>query len=368
MKIAVDARELVGFPRGVGRYLQGVLAVWRRDRSFAHEVVLVVPEGQVDGAGLDPGGFAVAVTGHGWLRSGTWWEQAVLPGALKRLGADVVFCPGYTLPLLTRVPAVVVIHDLSFADHREWFSPREGLRRRLLTRLGASRARRILVVSRFVAGRLNELYGVGDERVRVAPLGVSGRFLPRPAGEVQGLARRLGLAGDIVLAVGTVLERRHPDVLIAAFARVARDFPAAFLVMVGDDRRLGGPSLATLAEQHGIAARVKHLAYVAEGDLPALYSLARAAVYLSSYEGFGLPPIEALACGTPVVASRVPSLVESDIDGAVLVDETSAEDVARALAVILARAPGLRLAPAWTARHGWDETAAVALRAIEEVA
>ena len=161
MRIAVDARELLGHPRGVGRFLEGVLESWLGHQpEFSHEVVLIVPHGRPR---LEPrlmAGCRVVSTGHRPSVSGTYWEQAVLPHALERERADVLFAPGYTLPVLTRVPCVLAVHDLSFETHPEWFSGREGVRRRVLTRASVNLAQRVVTGSRFAARELARLYGV----------------------------------------------------------------------------------------------------------------------------------------------------------------------------------------------------------------
>ena len=152
MKIAVDARELDGNPTGVGRYLSAaILESWATlPEASAHEIVLCRPS-----AGT----------------SGTPWEQLILPRVLKRLKADVLFAPGYTGPIRCPVPMVLTIHDVSFAAHPEWFSMREGTRRRLFTWLSARRATRVLNVSNFSKSEIVAHLGVADAKVRCHLLG-----------------------------------------------------------------------------------------------------------------------------------------------------------------------------------------------------
>src|SRR5260221_8430177 len=145
MRIAIDGRELGAEPTGVGRYLHRLLQEWARlDAARGHWFSVYSPDGRIS---LPPDfhGEVVLVPGD----RGTSWEQGALAQAIRRDRPDVLFAPGYTAPLLQSVPTALAIHDVSFLAHPEWFGRREGLRRRMLVRLAAARARRILTVSDF---------------------------------------------------------------------------------------------------------------------------------------------------------------------------------------------------------------------------
>ena len=153
MRIAVDARELQGKPTGVGRFLAAVLSTWTAmPEAAGHEVFLLQPEG---------------------ADRGTVWEQLDLPKLVREVHADVLFCPAYTAPLQASVPVVLVIHDVSFAAHPEWFSWREGARRRTVTRLAARAATRIVTVSEFSKREIVAYLGVDPDNVAVAYHGVT---------------------------------------------------------------------------------------------------------------------------------------------------------------------------------------------------
>ena len=150
MRIAVDARELAGKPTGVGRYLAELLACWSREPAAArHEILLLtpgllrLPAGLIGTGGARVDSHVVPGNSPGANRGGLahlLWEQRPLPAAAVRLGADVLFCPGYSGPIVSRVPVVVSIHDVSFWAHPEWFAFKEGLRRRLTTWASAHHA------------------------------------------------------------------------------------------------------------------------------------------------------------------------------------------------------------------------------------
>ena len=165
MRVAIDARELCGRPTGVGRYLAGLLDAWSRsDATRRHDWTLVAPRA-IEGAARWTAAVEVAAGG-----GGTLWEQLTLPRAVRRVKPDVFFAPGYTAPLTVAAPLVLTIHDLSFFAHPEWFSFREGARRRLLTAWSARRARTVITDSEFSKAEITRHIGI--KNVRVIPLGI----------------------------------------------------------------------------------------------------------------------------------------------------------------------------------------------------
>jgi glycosyltransferase involved in cell wall biosynthesis len=360
MRIAVDARELAGRPTGVGRYLAELLACWagsrdarRHDwRFFTHQPVTV------------PAAFsssAVVITGSG----GTRWEQTALARALGREKPDVLFAPAYTAPLTAPCPVALTIHDLSFAAHPEWFSFREGFRRRVLTAWSARRARLVLTDSRFSRGEIERLIGIPSSRIRVIPLGIR-----RPPDRPE-VARE-----PIVLYVGSIFRRRHVETLIDAFVNhVAIRVPGSRLEIVGENRMYppGNPAEALDRCAPEIANRVTVRSYVDEPTLRGLYQRASVFAFLSSYEGFGLTPLEALASGVPPVVLETP--VAREVYGAAasyVATITSVEALADTVTKLLldsqARRTVLAHADEILSRYDWNRTAETTLRALEEAA
>jgi glycosyltransferase involved in cell wall biosynthesis len=291
MRVAIDARELCGRPTGVGRYLTGLLDAWSRsDALRRHQVTLVAPER------FDASRWAAAVeVAPG--RGGTWWEQFTLPRAID---ADVFFAPGYTAPLSVASPLVVTIHDVSFFAHPEWFSFREGARRRAITAWSARRARAVITDTAFSRQEIARHIGIGADRINVIALGLDRPGLdPAPAGP------------PLVLFVGSLFQRRRVDRLIAAFDRVVTRVPEARLEIVGENRTNPVIDFDALrsARQHPHAISIR--SYVDEATLASLYARASAFVFLSEYEGFGLTPLEALAAGVPPVVLDTPAARET---------------------------------------------------------
>ena len=360
MKIAVDARELVARPTGVGRYLGELLNIWATDaeagrhdwRLFAHAPVTV------------PLAF------RGSLRllagSGGWqWEQRTLSRALRRERPDVLFAPGYSAPLTAPAPIALTIHDVSFAAHPEWFSFREGLRRRVLTRWSARRARVVLTDSHFSRDEIATHLGIPAARVRVIPLGLVRRA--RPQHETRE---------PIVLYVGSIFRRRHVETLIDVFVRhVAARLPTSRLEVVGENRLYPADDPARVLRDvpPEIRNRVVLRSYVDEATLAELYGRASVFVFLSEYEGFGFTPLEALASGVPPIVLDTP--VAREVYGAAAyylpnIRSTAAlgEMITSLLTSAGAREQVLLHAAEVLARYDWTRTARATLTAIEEAA
>jgi glycosyltransferase involved in cell wall biosynthesis len=360
MRVAVDARELAGRPTGVGRYLTELLDRWaaspdaRRHewRFYAHEAVAVP-------AVLAASNVVIAGSG------GTRWEQAALARTLARDKPDVHFAPGYTAPLTAPCPVALTIHDVSFAAHPEWFSFREGLRRRTLTAWSARRARLVLTDSQFSRDEIVKHLGIPRARIRVIPLGIR-----RPI-EQPSVARE-----PVILYVGSIFRRRHVDTLIDAFVHhVAARVPGSRLEIVGDNRMYppGDPTSTLLRAPADIARRVTVRSYVDEATLRDLYQRASVFAFMSSYEGFGLTPLEALAAGVPPVVLDTPVAREVYGDAARYVPTiTSAVPLADVLTELLldrqARLDVLARGSTILMRYDWNRTAETTLRALEEAA
>jgi glycosyltransferase involved in cell wall biosynthesis len=285
MRIGIDAREIAGHPTGVGRYLNGLLTEWASDeRARQHEFVLYLQEPL--GGPLDSRRFATRIVRGG---SGTVWEQLRLPRVAALDHLDIFFAPGYTAPLLQRVPLVVAIHDVSFAAHPEWFSTREGVRRRWLSRRAAKKARAVITISEFSKRELIERLGVPASQIHVIPPGIAS-----PA--IQSTS-----SAATVLYVGSIFNRRRVPDLIRAFQPLARHHPDATLEIVGDNRSYPHQDLSGAIASAGLDGRVRWRPYVGEDELARLYASSRAFAFLSEYEGLGLTPLEALAAGVPPV-------------------------------------------------------------------
>jgi glycosyltransferase involved in cell wall biosynthesis len=360
LTIGVDARELLGDATGVGRYLGELLKRWVALPDAAERRFLLYTPEPLPFLATLPANARVkeVVAGSG---TGTWWEQTHLRRAVRADRPDVFFAPAYTAPLALGVPLVVTIHDVSFAAHPEWFTPREGARRRLLTRQAARAASLILTDSDFSRREILDRLSAPPERLVVIPPGVTGR--PH-----SGRKRR----DPVVLFVGSIFNRRHLPETIVAFAEATVKRPEARLLIVGADRSYPRIDLQQLADAAGVGERTEIHRYVPDADLDVMYARAAVFVFLSEYEGFGLTPLEALSAGIPIVVLDTPVSREIYGDAAWYVSaDNSIRGASEAIATLMTdervAASFLSHAPAVLGRYSWDEAAGRTLAAITQV-
>ncbi len=255
------------------------------------------------------------------------WEQFRLPRVLRRRPVDLLFSPGYSLPGGASRPSLVTIHDVSFEVLPRDFSFRERRRRRFLARRAARSATRVLTDTGRTAAELQRRYGVPKERIAVAPLGVSPRFeeagvsVARDGARTRETLARLGVRRPYLLVPGSILPRRRLDLVLAGWTRLAAGGWSApgvgdpsieeiRLVVAGANRLPRPDDLDRTIRLSGCADRVDRLGYVDDQALPELYAAAAGTIYVSEYEGYGLPPLESLASGAPALVSDAPALLE----------------------------------------------------------
>lgn len=290
------------------------------------------------------------------------WEQIAQPLALRRLRPDLAHGLAFVLPLLSRRPSVVTVYDLSFVHYphllpvaRRWYL-------RLFARWSCGRARRVIAISHSTARDLAQTFGLTPQRIDVAAPGVGEQFRPLPRAEIDAFRARKGLPNRFLLFVGTLEPRKNLPMLLRAYAQLpARQRQAVPLVLAGGRGWMDGAIHATIAA-HDLASSVLLPGYLPADELPWWYNAAEALVYPSVYEGFGLPVLEALACGTPALVSDVSSLPEAVGDGGLRLppDEVSAwtEALGHVLDDATWRAQASARGLAHAARFTWTQTAA----------
>jgi len=271
--------------------------------------------------------------------------------------ADLVFMPNLNFAA-TRLPSVVTVHDLSFVRYPEFFSPKQRLWHRLVRpdRL-LRQAAAVVAVSEHTRTDLTETYGVPPERIRVVHPGVSAAYRPMAPEETAEVRQRHGLSGPYLLFLGCLEPRKNVIGIIRAYDRLK----AGIDLVIAGGRGWLFKDIFREADRARRRDRIRFLGYVPEADKPALLNGATAFVYPSFYEGFGMPPLEAMACGTPVIASHGSSLGEVVGDAGLLVDPYRTDGLREAMARMLEdgplranlRARGLERAH----RFGWDDSA-----------
>ncbi len=258
--------------------------------------------------------------------SGHLWEQVVLP---RIAGRRLLWSPANTGPLSID-HQVLTIHDLASLDHPEWFGRRFSTWYRSITPILARRVKRLITVSEFSKRRLLELAGVPESHVAVIPNGVDSRFHPRSPDEIRRTLEKTNIKPrSYFLSVGSLEPRKNLPQLLKAWERCACCLPKdAWLVIAGAE---GRDNIFRATSIQTIPPRVLFVGFVADEDLPALYSGAIALVYPSTYEGFGLPVLEAMAAGTVPIAADATALPEVVGDAGLLVDPFRVDEFAQAM-------------------------------------
>ncbi len=291
-------------------------------------------------------------------------QDALLPGVDLFHGAD------HLLPYLARISGVFTLYDLTYLTTRQAHTTLNRLYLTLMAPRFLAATRRIIVISESTRRDMLRHYRVDEGKVKVVYAGVSDRFGPRPPGEIATVRQKYGLPERFILAVGTIEPRKNYETLLAAYRTLIDRGQTAGLVIAGKRGWRSEPFFRQLQDL-GVADRVRLLGFVADADLPALYSAAQVFAFPSLYEGFGLPALEAMACGTPVVASNTSSLPEVVGDAGLLVAPTDAGGLAVSLERVLTD-EGLRAdlrgrGQAQAGRFTWEAAARATLQVYRAV-
>ena len=269
---------------------------------------------------------------HVWRRVG--WEQTALPIEALRARVDLLHGMAFSLPVLSPCRTVVTLFDMSFALFPAYHPRGRRVYLSLMTRLSVRTARRVIAISDSTRHDICRLLGVGESRVVVIPLGVNDRFQPLAEAECEAFRDRQGI-GRYVFFQGTIEPRKNLLRLVRAYSRLRQDGRLTHKLVLGGAPGWGYEALLAEIERLGLREDVILLGYVAPEEAPPWYGAADLFVYPSLYEGFGLPPLEAMACGTPVIAAASSSLPEVVGDAGLLVPPLNVDALADAMGSLL---------------------------------
>ena len=367
MRIAIDARKLHDY--GIGTYVRNLVSGLARLPGETTYVLLCRPQDEAFVRGLGAR-FEALVE-----RSGNYSvrEQFSVPAALRRARVDLFHAPHYVVSPLTTCPFVVTIHDCIHLRFPQYLPNRAAsIYARTMMQLAARRSRRILTVSRASKDDIVHYLGIRPEKVEVVHNALDERLAAPPTDDdLQRVRERYLLNGAFILYAGNIKPHKNVDRLIEAYSILRRrGVEHAQLVIAGEEISKY-PSLRRLVHRFQLHQHVRFFGFVPEATLAALYRLASVFVFPSLYEGFGLPPLEAMAAGAPVVTSNVSSLPEVVGDAALLIDPMDAGAIAEAMGRVLGdaqlRADLIARGHARVRTFSWDRSVARIREVYDEV-
>ncbi len=337
MKIGIDCHNLETKRTGTGRYLMNLLKYWAKENAeivlyFKNQIPDDIPESK---------NFQKKI-----LKSGSnfWFEHILLPKAIKKDGIKIFFSPSYILPI--RMPkgvkTAVAIHDISYEAHPEWYSWQNRILLCWISKKSAKKADMIFACSEFTKNEILKYYpssrGAGkidEKKIFVIPLAAGEEFTPYHS--IEGA--EYGIKDKFIFFAGAIFQRRFILETIEAFKKIAARLPEYQFLISGPNYTqpfIDIDNLIKKANQEIGREAVLHIDYVSDKDLVNLYNAADLFIWLSSYEGFGLPPLEAMACGTPVITTKMASLPETVGDAAMYVeDPRNIDEIVHAISKVL---------------------------------
>lgn len=296
MKIGIDARSLEGQRTGVGRYLMNLIKYWVKENPefilyFKAQIPTDIPKSK---------NFKSKLLRS---KSNALFVHYHLPRAAKRDKVDILFCPAYVAPIFYKGKIALTLHDIIYEarpDLYNWPSIFDKILLKKVSKISAKKANIIFTPSNFSKKEIIKYYKVNPRKVFVIPLAPDKKF-KNIGSRTFNIKKKYGVKDKFIFYVGAIIDRRFVHQTIKAFVKMANKLSGYQFLIIG--KNYTGQQIS----QGGII----HKDYVDENDLVLLHNAADLFIWLSSYEGFGLPPLEALACGTPVVTTKMGSLPES---------------------------------------------------------
>jgi glycosyltransferase involved in cell wall biosynthesis len=353
LRVGVDGRAFASPAGGVRRYVRELYTAIAQHHPELQVVAIGAPANANIPPGLERLDAVPFPTNLGWM-------LASIPLAARRAALDVYHAPAYTAPLWGVHPQVLTIHDVSYERRPEWNAYRNDPMRRLFYRTSARVADRIVTDSTFSREEIGVAYGIPERRIDVVPLAAATTFTP---GVFEPASAGPAVRRPYALHVGDLHIRRNVRTALAAILRARRAHPATAslsLVCAGVDRGTA-PELMRQAREAGDPEALTILGVVSDSTLVNLYRGAEVLVYPSRYEGFGLPILEAMQCGIPVIGARAASVPEVVGSAGIIVDELDVEQWAAAISSVLAdpcvHAELSRKSLERAAAYSWQRTA-----------
>ena len=378
-RFILDARTAVPHFPGIGRYVSNLASALAPQLTAGEELTFLaspstagpaktkIPASQAEEAFQLPGKSIIAPAAPFDIR-----QQWRIPSLLKRLRADgtaLYHSPYYLMPYRTGLPTLLTFYDIIPLKFPKTVPARARLFFRLAATLALRAADRVVTISDAARQDLTSYFRVPASRVTVTPLAAGARYRPQPSAEIARVRRQYNLPESFILYLGINKPHKNLPALIDAYAQSASPHMPPLVIAGAWDNRYPQPKQHAARRELGDA--VRFLGPVTERDLPALYTAATLFVFPSLYEGFGLPVLEAMACGTPVACSNTPSLTEVAGAAALYFDPLSVPEIRDAIIELSEdgrqRARRAEQGLARARRYSWQATAAATLRCYREL-
>ncbi|HEY2971030.1 MAG TPA: glycosyltransferase family 1 protein [Pyrinomonadaceae bacterium] len=367
MRIGIDGIPLASARTGIGHYTFELAQALAR-LAPEHEFQLVSPVPFISGP-PEPDGVAPSNLHKVQTKRRFWWGLG-LPGYITQSSLSLFHGTNYEVPLWSKCPSIVTVHDLSLLLHPEMHSSHLVRRARYRLPLMARAANTIIAVTESASKEISDHLRINPAKIAVTPLAPRRTFRPLPPKQTEETRKRLGVEDDFILFVGTPEPRKNLITLLRALTEVRRNTELRPQLVIAGKRGWHLNEILAEIASAGLTERLKFTDYISDGDLCALYSSCTVCIYPSLYEGFGLPPLEAMACGAPVITSNIPSIVETTGNAAHLISPNDVQQLAQAIVEMIAEAgKRLRLSRAGLERASqftWERTAELTLEVYKE--
>ncbi|MFO7980172.1 MAG: glycosyltransferase family 1 protein [Candidatus Aminicenantes bacterium] len=318
MKIAVDCYEVTEGLTGVGRVIHNILLSLCNRES--HDFLAYTRQKIKDFSKCTNIKQVILPEDKGYFR----WQNGAFFRELKEKNPDLLIAPNYTLPFFFKSKSILFEHDVSFASHPDWFPKRERLKRKYLVKRSLRKASLIMTLSEFSKKEIVRCFSMSPNKIKVIYLGIGERFKPAKEEEILKWKKEKGLKGRKIIGyLGSIFNRRNIPLLVESVRLLRKEFPEVILYVVGKDLTYPPQDIKEILNENWIIWEES----IPESELPVYLSSLDVFSYLSEYEGFGLPPLESLACGTIPVLLRKSALSEVYPDFSIMVKNPDIEEV-----------------------------------------
>lgn len=332
IKIGIDCSRLEGTRTGAERYLANLLKEFRKN-SGDFKFYLFFKNRISNDDFLKDQAFEIVVSKNlKFLKSSFFWYSYSLSKTAERFNLDIIFSPNYIVPKLKNVKRVVAIHDISYETHPEWYDLKRVLAYRFFYRSSINNVDQIITISDFSKKEIVKNYKIDPQKIKVTSLAADEIFKQVENNDIK---EKFNIQSNFLLYVGSIFNRRHVSEILKAFKNVSTRYPKLKLVLIGKNQTYPYVSIKELIFSLNIKNKVIWKDFISNEDLAKLYNAAEIFLYPSTYEGFGLPVLEAMQCGCPVITSNASSFPEVVGDAGIKLDKVTAQSLENAISKIL---------------------------------